>query len=67
MEQPRNTLLTKTELTAVDDKEVTLKAGETGYIPAQQVHLGKTGSEAAKFLSFQIQKTGEPNRRIAAE
>ena len=34
--------------------DVTLKAGETGYIPAQQVHLGKTGSEAAKFLSFQI-------------
>ncbi len=47
--------------------DVTLKAGETGYIPAQQVHFGKTGSEAAKFLSFQIQKTGEPNRHIAVE
>ncbi len=47
--------------------DVTLKAGETGYIPAQQVHFGKTGSEAAEFLSFQIQKTGESNRRIATE
>ncbi len=47
--------------------DMTLKAGETGYIPAQQVHFGKTGSKTAKFLSFQIQRTGEPNRRIAAE
>jgi quercetin dioxygenase-like cupin family protein len=47
--------------------DVILKAGETGYIPAQQVHFGKTGSESTKFVSFQIQKTGEPNRRIAVE
>ncbi len=108
MEQPKNTVLSKTELTAVDDKEVlvvqaevpphftgtghyhpgdemvyilegsitfelegkpdlTLRAGESGYIPAHQVHFGKTGNEAAKFLSFQIQRTGESNRRMAEE
>ena len=47
--------------------DVTLKAGETCHIPAKQVHFGTTASESVKFLSIQVQETGTPHLRFAAE
>jgi quercetin dioxygenase-like cupin family protein len=47
--------------------DITLHAGETCHLPAQQVHFGKTGSTGLKFLSIHVEETGTQQRTLAAE
>jgi quercetin dioxygenase-like cupin family protein len=46
--------------------DVTVKAGETCHIPANQAHFGTTAGEPVKFLSIQVQASGTPQRRLPA-
>jgi quercetin dioxygenase-like cupin family protein len=47
--------------------DITLHAGETCHLPAQQVHFGKTGSNGLKFLSIHVEEAGTLQRTLAAE
>ena len=47
--------------------DVTLKAGETCHIPANQVHFGKTGSDGLKFLSIHVEEAGTRQRWLVAK